>query len=129
MPVSMLICKRAKRSVMQELNGSYKAEFNYLAAYPAAALKRSNPGTMAEIEFCKESLKEGRRVFSRMFICFGALRKGWMAGCRPIIGLDGCLLKGVCKGQLLVAVGKDVDEQMFPIAWGVINKENKRNWT
>ena len=55
-------------------------------------------------------------------------RVGWLAGCRPIIGIDDCFLKGVCKGQLLVAVGKDADEQMFPIAWGVIDKETKRNW-
>lgn len=49
-------------------------------------------------------------------------------GCRNIIGLDGCFLKGVCKGQLLCAVGRDGNNQMFPIAWAVVSVENKENW-
>ena len=56
--VSFHKCKRAKRLVIQELDGSYKVQFQQLEAY-AAALKESNPGTNAEIELCKESLKEG----------------------------------------------------------------------
>ena len=60
--VSKHKCKRAKKMVMAELDASYKVQFGYLAAY-AAALKRTNPGTLAEIELCKESLKKGRRVF------------------------------------------------------------------
>ena len=62
-----------------------------------------------------------------MFICFDALKRGWKGGCRPLIGLDGCFLKGVCKGQLLTAIGLDGMDQMYPIAWAVINKENKVN--
>ena len=104
--VSLFKCKRAKRKVIQELDGSYRVEFSYLEAY-SAALKRSNPGSKVEIELCKETLKEGRRVFRRMFVCLDACKRGWKAGCRPIIGLDGCFLKGVCKGQLIFAVGID----------------------
>ena len=63
-----------------------------------------------------------------MFICFHALKKGWKDGCRPLIGLDGCFLKGVCKGQLLTAIGVDACDPMYLIAWAVINKENKANW-
>lgn len=121
-------CKRAKKMVMQELNGSYKSQFGYLEAY-AEALKRSNPGTKAEIELCKEGLKEGKRIFKRIFIMFHACKVGWKSGCRPIIGLDGCFLKGVCRGQLLAAVGVDANGQMFPIAWAIIDKENTNNWT
>ncbi|CAH9070537.1 unnamed protein product [Cuscuta europaea] len=125
--VSLYKCKRAKRLIIQEMDGSYKAEFGYLEAY-AATLKRSNPGSKAEIELCNEALKEGRRVFKRMFVCFAALRQNWLAGCRRIIGVDGCFLKGVCKGNLLSAVGLDGNGQMVPIAWAVIDKENKSNW-
>ncbi|CAH9125380.1 unnamed protein product, partial [Cuscuta epithymum] len=120
-------CKRAKRQVIQELDGSFKVEFSYLAAY-AASLKRSNPGTKAEIDLDKEALKEGRRVFRRMFICFESCKRNWLNGCRPLIGLDGCFLKGVTKGQLLAAVGVDGNDQMVPIAWAVVDKENKNNW-
>lgn len=31
--------------------------------------------------------------------------------------MDGCFLKGISKGQLLVAVAKDENNQMLSIAW------------
>lgn len=34
----------------------------------------------------------------------------------------------MCKGQLLCAVGRDGNNQMFPIAWAVVSVENKENW-
>lgn len=122
--VSFQKCKRAKRMVIEELDGSYRVQFQQLEAY-AAALKSSNPGTKGEIELCKESLKEHRRVFRRMFICFEAIKYGWKAGCRPLIGLDGCFLKGVCKGHVLSAVGLDGNDKMVPIAWAIVIKKIK----
>nr|XP_016467760.1 PREDICTED: uncharacterized protein LOC107790355 [Nicotiana tabacum] len=57
------------------------------------------------------------------------MKKGWPEGCRRIISLDGCFLKGICKGQLLVAVSKDENNQMFPIAWAIVEVENIFTWT
>ncbi|KAK9929630.1 hypothetical protein M0R45_026723 [Rubus argutus] len=71
---------------------------------------------------------ESRR-FKRMYICYGALKKGWREGCRPIIGLDGCHLKTVYKGILLTAVGIDGNNGMYPIAWAIVEKENREAWT
>jgi len=34
----------------------------------------------------------------------------------PIIGLDGCLLKGKYGGELLTTIGRDDNDQMLPIA-------------
>ncbi|KAK4404861.1 hypothetical protein Sango_0854700 [Sesamum angolense] len=48
---------------------------------------------------------------------------------RPIIGLDGCFLKTCYGGQLLVAVGRDGNDNMFPIAMVVVQVENRENWT
>ncbi|XP_074322849.1 uncharacterized protein LOC141659821 [Apium graveolens] len=42
--------------------------------------------------------------FKRIYVCYYALKAGWKAGCRPVIGLDGCFLKTVCGGQLLSAI-------------------------
>ena len=79
-------------------------------------LHKANPGSTCDLDLCKDKLKEGKRVFRRMFICFEALKKGWKAGCRPLIGLDGSFLKGHVKGEIFVAVGKDASNQIFPIA-------------
>ena len=45
-----------------------------------------------------------------------------------LIRLDGCFLKGEFGGQLLTAVGKDGNNQMFPIAYGIVESENYSSW-
>ncbi|KAK4409477.1 hypothetical protein Sango_0020700 [Sesamum angolense] len=59
---------------------------------------------------------------------FKALKKGFQEGCRPIISLDGYFLKTVYGGQLLVAVGRDGNDNMFPIAMAVVQVENRDTW-
>ncbi|KAK4280065.1 hypothetical protein QN277_011740 [Acacia crassicarpa] len=74
--VSLFKCKRARRLIVEGMEGSYIDEFNHLESYCNES-KRSNP------------------VFSRLYVCFNAAKQtGWKAGCRPIIGLDGTFLKG-----------------------------------
>lgn len=126
--VSRTTCKRAKKIVKNQLKGSYLDQFGYIGAY-INIIKTTNPGSTAELDYSEEAMKDGRIVFKRLYLCFDALKRGWKRGCRPIIGLDGCHLKGIVKGQVLVAVGKDADDQIFPVAWAVVNKENKENWT
>lgn len=53
------------------------------------------------------------------------MKFGFMNGCRRCIGFDGCFLKDISKGLLLVAVAKDGNNQMFPIAWAVTGAEKK----
>ncbi|CAI9273481.1 unnamed protein product [Lactuca saligna] len=45
-----------------------------------------------------------------------------------MVGIDGSFLKGQCKGQLLTTIGWDPNNQVFPIAWVVVDIENKFNW-
>ncbi|XP_016474470.1 uncharacterized protein LOC107796236 [Nicotiana tabacum] len=54
---------------------------------------------------------------------------GFREGVRPFIGLDGTFLKGKTKGQLLLAVALDANNQSYPVAWAVVDKETKRTWT
>ena len=42
--------------------------------------------------------------------------------------MDGCFLKTCCKGELLIAIGRDGNNQIFPIAWAIVIVENKVNW-
>ncbi|CAI9284709.1 unnamed protein product [Lactuca saligna] len=58
-----------------------------------------------------------------------ALKDGWNTGCRRVIGLDGCFLKGQIKGEILTAIGRDANNHVYPIAWAVVNVKNKENWT
>ncbi|KAG6409286.1 hypothetical protein SASPL_127323 [Salvia splendens] len=47
----------------------------------------------------------------------------------PLVGLDGCFLKGGYKAQLLVDVGIDPNDCIFPIAYGVVDVESRESWT
>lgn len=61
-------------------------------------------------------------------MCWGALKKGFLNGCRPIIFLDGCHLKTMYGGILLCAVGIDANNGNYPIAYAVVEKEKRESW-
>nr|KAJ0199903.1 hypothetical protein LSAT_V11C600319840 [Lactuca sativa] len=68
-------------------------------------------------------------TFHRIYVCFKAIKDGWKIGCHRVIGLDGCFWKGQCKGELLTAIGRHANNQIYPIAWAVVEVVNKVNWT
>ncbi|XP_020413352.1 uncharacterized protein LOC109947482 [Prunus persica] len=55
-------------------------------------------------------------------------KKGFVEGCRPVVGVDGCHLKGPCSGQILTAVGVDGNNDLGiqnGLAWVFISdKQN-----
>ncbi|XP_020158364.1 uncharacterized protein [Aegilops tauschii subsp. strangulata] len=56
------------------------------------------------------------------------MKQGFKAGCRKVIGLDGCFFKGAVKGELLCAIGRDANNQMYPLAWAVVENETNITW-
>ncbi|WOL20552.1 hypothetical protein Cni_G29357 [Canna indica] len=93
-----------------------------------AQLRRVNPTSLFSIVYNREFIGASS-VFQRLYIGFEGPKKGFLNGCRSIIGLDGCFLKTFLGGQLLSAVGRDENNQMFPIAWAVIEGENYDSWS
>ncbi|KAE8659225.1 hypothetical protein F3Y22_tig00116964pilonHSYRG00366 [Hibiscus syriacus] len=57
-----------------------------------------------------------------------ACKEGFKAGCRRIISLDGCFLKGYYVGYLLAAVGIDVNGGIYTIAYAIVESENQYSW-
>ena len=43
-------------------------------------------------------------------------------------GLDGCFIKLYTGAQILAATGRDANNNMYPIAFVVVPKEDKANW-
>jgi len=125
--VGRSICYRAKMNVINKFLGDWKLEFSKLLDY-ADMIKSTNPGTSCWVRTDNETVP-GKYLFKYFYVCFGALKNGWLEGCRKIIGLDGCFLKGAGKGELLVAVGKNGNQQMYPIAWAVVDQETKHSWS
>ncbi|XP_021767683.1 uncharacterized protein LOC110732078 [Chenopodium quinoa] len=108
------------------LHGSMYEHYNKIGGY-IAALKRSSPGSTIEL-VTDISTHQNPPVFKRLFICFEALQKGWKEGCRKVLCVDGCFLKTFLGGQLLSVVGRDGNDQIFPLAWAVVEGENNLSW-
>ncbi|KAH0758271.1 hypothetical protein KY290_021764 [Solanum tuberosum] len=99
--------------------GDHVEEFKRILDYRDELLK-TNPGSTCVVRLSEETFEGGRKMFQSFYICFDALKKAFKAGARRCIGFDGCFLKGVSRGQLLVAVCKDGNNQMLPLAWAVV---------
>ncbi|WMV32999.1 hypothetical protein MTR67_026384 [Solanum verrucosum] len=126
--VSEARCKRAKKEILESLDGSFVDSYNKLEGY-AIELRSCNSGSDIVIDLSKEALSNGKRKFLRMYICFKAMKLGFKSGLRPLIGLDGTFLKGKAKGQVLCVVDQDSNNSFYPLAWAVVDKETKRTWT
>ena len=120
--VSLGQCRRAKQRALFEHEGGLIEHYNKLYQYKQAILE-SNAGSTCVVDV------DGSSHFKRMYVCFKGMKDGWLAGCRKVIGLDGCSLKHTCKGELLTAMGRDANNQMYPIAWAVVRVENSINWS
>ena len=124
--MSLTQIRRAKLLPIEKFQGDLFEEYGRLWDY-LNEIERSNPGSTTQLKFNRPSPKL-LPIFERLYISFDCLKKGCLRGCRKIIGLDGCFLKGTIKGELLAAVGRDENNQMFPVAWSVVTWENKVTW-
>ncbi|CAD5315330.1 unnamed protein product [Arabidopsis thaliana] len=91
-------CQSARKKALQWIEKEYDDQFSRLRDY-AAEILESNKDSHVEVE-CLVSDE----------------------------GIDGCFLKNKVKGQLLVALGRDANNRIYPIAWGVVKVENTDNW-
>ncbi|XP_056690138.1 uncharacterized protein [Spinacia oleracea] len=87
-------------------------------------LKTSNVGTSV-FQVLKPHISRSIPQFHIFYINFVALRQGFLHGCRRVLGLYGAFLKGYCKGELLSATTRDANNQMFPVAWAIVESESK----
>ncbi|KAL3358882.1 hypothetical protein AABB24_015792 [Solanum stoloniferum] len=121
---------RAKKKATKLITGTKEEQFNMLWDY-CAELRRSNSGTtcILKMDDNPTMMVRGKKRFLRLYICHAATKQGFLAGCRPIIGVDGCHLKGHQKGgQLLTSVGVDGNNNMYPVAFAVVEGELKETW-
>ncbi|XP_043714718.1 uncharacterized protein LOC122663076 [Telopea speciosissima] len=99
---------RARWRARDEIDGSHAKSFN--KEEDAYGVVRVNP------------------QFKRMYICFDACIQGFLKGCRPFIGFDGCHLKGLYGGVLVSTISVDGNNGIFSVAYGVVESEGKDSW-
>ncbi|XP_073137804.1 uncharacterized protein [Henckelia pumila] len=113
---------KGKELAMHDIYGTEKDCYDKLRWY-CRNVRETNPGSMAEYEIDALTNK-----FKRLFICFNACASGFATGCKPMIFLDDTHIKNKYKGSILVAVGKDANDDLFTLAYSVVDAENDCNW-
>ncbi|XP_059663614.1 uncharacterized protein LOC132309316 [Cornus florida] len=125
--VSKHKARRAKKRALSIIEGNEAEQYSKLRDY-CALIQRTNPGSRATIGVDPMSYDNEIKTFQRIFICYAAMKKGFRDGCRPFLGVDGCFLKRSFGGHLLSAIACDGNDQMFPVAFAVVEAETKDSW-
>ncbi|RZC65132.1 hypothetical protein C5167_008817 [Papaver somniferum] len=68
------------------------------------------------------------RQFKRFFVAFEASITGFNNYCRLILFIDCTFLTGKFKGGLMVACGKTGNQEIYPVAFGLVPCENCESW-
>ncbi|KAI3818709.1 hypothetical protein L1987_12524 [Smallanthus sonchifolius] len=120
---------RAKRIATRKLFGDYVEQYGLLRDY-CEELLRANPGSTIKIDVEPSSNPSSlTRQFRRIYICYGAMKKGFKTCGREILGLDGCFMKGPYPGQILSAVGVDGNNGIYPVAFSLVEAESFQSWS
>lgn len=132
---------RARTKARQMVLGDHKKQYYRIRDYLQTVIDK-NPGSRCIVttvtgptEEETEAMKKGQVVhisytprFHGLFFCVNAAKEGFLEGCRPFIGLDGCFIKLTTGAQILAATARDGNNNIYPIAWAVVAKEDTENW-
>lgn len=89
---------------------------------------KTNQGSYVVIKKVVENEGDIPR-FQRMFLGFEASNEGFLKRYRSFLRIDGCNLKERFRRLLLSVVSIDANSEMFPMAFVVVEQENKQSWS
>ncbi|KAG8479322.1 hypothetical protein CXB51_029731 [Gossypium anomalum] len=112
---------RGKEIAREQLQGSYKDAYSQLPLF-CERIMETNPGSRATFSTKEDS------SFHRLFIAFHASLSGFLQGCRPLLFLDSIPLNSKYQGTLLAATAADGNDDVFPVAFSVVDAETDENW-
>ncbi|XP_056690902.1 uncharacterized protein [Spinacia oleracea] len=115
----------AKQKAIAYIFGDWEESFQILPHF-MQEMKKANPGTV--VHFANHRTADPNfEIFQRVFWAFGPSIQGFQH-CRPIITIDGTHLYGKYKGTLLIAMSVDANNQIFPLAFAIVEGENGDSW-
>ncbi|GJR80452.1 mutator type transposase [Tanacetum coccineum] len=95
----------------------------------AQELINQNPSTTVRIDVQQEPNPESMtRTFRRVYLCLGVLKQGFRACGGEILRLHGCFMSGPWPSQILIAVGVDANNGIYPVAYAIVEAESKASW-
>ncbi|WVZ23674.1 hypothetical protein V8G54_002218 [Vigna mungo] len=116
---------KAKQIALDSLVGNGDKQYSRLYDYVGELLRVKCGTFKIKVNQPQPSLPPR---FGSFYMCLEGCKQGFLGSCRPFIGVDGCHLKTQYGGQLLVAVGRDPNDQYFPLAFVVVENECKETW-
>ncbi|XP_023739755.2 uncharacterized protein LOC111887845 [Lactuca sativa] len=134
MDISHMKTFGAKQKALKHVQGDNASQYRLLRDYILEVQAR-NPDTMVKIDVESEANPTVETItFRRIYVCIGALKRGFAAGRRDFLGLDRAFVKGPYPGQVLSAVGLlPTIATLFPCAEHLyslrhIHDNMKKNW-
>jgi hypothetical protein len=116
-----------KEKAKEQIESKNKEQYKQLWDY-CATVRQTNRGSTMLMKIERPTL-DVPPTFQRLYMSLVACKDGFRHACRLVIGVDGCFLKGRCGGQLLAAVGRDPNDNIYPIAMVVVEGETKDSWS
>nr|GEW16738.1 DNA-directed DNA polymerase [Tanacetum cinerariifolium] len=116
------------RALKEQLQKKYQLGLQIIRSIGQKLTTNPDTTVKPDVERCFDP-SEPTRKFRRIYICLGALNKGFKAGMRDLLGLDGCFIKGQYPGQLLAVVGVDANHETYPLAYVVVEAETLNSWS
>ncbi|XP_070029030.1 uncharacterized protein [Nicotiana sylvestris] len=102
------------------IRGTPEENYELLSSY-LYIMRSKNPRTYTNIKIDDDNR------FLYMFYAYGLSISGWNH-CRPVIAVDATFLKSKFRGVLIISVSKDANNQIFPLAFGIAESENKNSY-
>jgi hypothetical protein len=80
--------KKARESIYEKLDEQYHRLWDY-----CSMVRSTNVGSCLILMVERPMLEVPCR-FQRLYVSLAAMKNGFRAGCRPVVGVDACFLKG-----------------------------------
>lgn len=114
-----------KHREIADLFNDWVTSYSMLAPY-MDALCRENPGAVVLWHF-EDGPLTNTNQFHRVFWSFGPSMET-SHSYRPVINIHGTHIYGKYLDPILVAVGVDVNDQLFPLAFAILEGEINDSW-
>ena len=117
---------RSRKAANGLITRNEESQYGLLRDY-AKMIRRTDVESKVILQTKMED-ENAQPKFKRMYIRYNAQKLGFLAGCRPFVGLDGCHLKDRFGGQLQSIISKNGNDKIFLITMVVVEQENKDSW-
>ena len=114
-----------KYKALRQLFGDFSQSYTQLSRL-FLAIEQGNPECVVIWKTCDINMPN-TEIFQRVFWSFMPSIEGF-EHCRPVMSIGGTHLYGKYKATLLIAMGCNGNNQLFPLTFAITEGENTDNW-